>query len=374
MKVAFLTPWTVNDLGSWSGVLHLMHRSLAEREEVVVIETGHIPVAPIDRGIMATFGRVSTKPYLSGLALATSLKKGRYATEAAARIRADVILAVAASQDVALARFNKPVVQVTDATYTAMQEYYPLFSSMHLLSKWQGSAVSKLANRKTASYCVASEWAKKSLEEDYQVADRKCKVIPFGPAIYPPEMVVRKRSDCGLRVLVIASDWKRKGGDKALEAMRLVREEFPSTTLTVVGNSPPLPDWVTSLGQVAREAMPALYAEHDILLELAEANAGGVSLTDAHAFGLPVVATHTGGVGSIVADGQTGILVDPGPEMIGHAVNALKSLHRSDFRSAMGRDAYQRHMELLNWDRWATDTLELCRATVSPDFQQKSRT
>lgn len=372
MKVAFVTPWIVNDSDSWSGVLHLMHRSLAEREEVVVIETDHVTAAPFDRGIMATVGRISTKPYLSGLALATSQKKGNYATKAAARLRADVILAVAASQDIAFARFKAPVVQVSDATYTAMQGYYPLFSSQHPFSKWQGLAVSKLANRKTASYSVSSEWAKESLKEDYQVGNQRCKVVPFGPAIRSPEMVVR-RSHYGLRVLVVASDWKRKGGDKALEVLRRVRAEFPATSLTVVGNAPPLPEWVSPLGKVKREAMPAIYAEHDVLLELAEANAGGVSLTDAHAFALPVVATHTGGVGSIVADGQTGILVDLGPEMIEHAVNALKCLHRNDFRNAMGRKAYQRHMELLNWDRWATDTIDLCRETISPDFQQELR-
>lgn len=370
MKIAFLTPWSVNDSNSWSGVIRLMHRSLAEREDVVVIETGDVSVSLIDRGIMATIGRMSREPYLSGLALASSLKRGWYATGQAKRVQADVVLAVAASQDIALARFGQPVVQVTDATFTAMRGYYPLFSRMHHLSKWQGAAISKLANRRTAAYSVASEWAKRSLESDYRVDFEKCEVIPFGPAIQPTEMLDRSYHE-GLRVLIVASNWERKGGDTAVEVMRKVREAFPATSVTVVGNAPSLPAWIASLGRVARDEMPAVYAEHDVLLELAEANAGGVTLTDAHAFGLPVIAANTGGVASIIADGESGILVNLGEQMMADAVKAVKALHDIDFRATMGQKAYQRHRELLNWDRWATDTIELCRKTASKNFRAR---
>ncbi len=86
--------------------------------------------------------------------------------------------------------------------------------------------------------------------------------------------------------------------------------------------------------------MADLYAAHDVLLEPARANAGGVTLTDATASGLPVVATRTGGVPSIVDDGVTGFLVDA-DDPVREAVAALRMAGRTGrvARDVRGRRA-----------------------------------
>lgn len=340
-----------------------MYQALKNHADVTAVETGHIKMSQIDRGILATLGRASNKPYLSGHALATSIKRGKAVTELVRQAEADVVLCVAASQDIAFARFDRPVVQVTDATFEAMRGYYPLFSNLHPLSLWQGARMARRSQARTAGFSVASHWAKNALEES-GVPPEICRVIPFGPAMQPP-VPYQRQPKAGLRVLVVASDWQRKGGDFAVAAVASIRERHPGTSLTVVGNAPALPNWVTSLGRVPREGMPKIYAEHDVLLELAEANAGGVTLTDAHAFGLPVIATNTGGVGSIVADGISGILIDGKKDPILQVSMALKALNGKRLHQEMVDSAHERHRTLLNWETWAQETLRLCQDVLT---------
>lgn len=348
-----------------------MHQALKDHADVVAIETGDIKMSQIDRGILATLGRVSSRPYLSGHALATSRKRGKVVTELIRRSEADVVLCVAASQDIAFADFAQPVIQVTDATFHAMQEYYPLFSNLHPLSIWQGSQMSRRSQAKTSAFSVASKWAKDALEKS-GASPEACRVIPFGPSMQPPLPLQRELAS-ELRVLVVASDWQRKGGDLAVAAVAKVRQRHPDISLTVVGNAPRLPNWVTNLGRVSRNAMPSLYAEHDVLLELAVANAGGVTLTDAQAFGLPVVATNTGGVSSIVSNGVSGILLEAETDLLLEASTALEALREDRFYQDLAAGANERHRRLLNWDTWASETARLCQETLHTEASKAGR-
>ena len=58
--------------------------------------------------------------------------------------------------------------------------------------------------------------------------------------------------------------------------------------------------------------MPELLAAADLYVWPAIGEAYGLAILEAQAAGLPVVAGQTGGVGDIVADGLTGLLVPVG--------------------------------------------------------------
>lgn len=360
IRLAFLTPWRIDDPASWSGVVTRMHAALAERAPTETIETGHLRASIIDRAAARVLGQVSSKQYLTGHALATSRKVGKYVTDAVRSSGADVVLAISASQEVAFADIHQPVVHVTDATFASMLNYYPSFTALHPISIWQGGRMAKRAQANSTAFSVATHWAKHSLISDYGVQAADCEVVPFGPRMEPVGGLERRPTP-GLRVLVVASDWRRKGGDQALQAVASVRQDFPQTTLTVVGSAPLLPAWVRSLGRVSAHEMADLYTTHDVLLELAEANAGGVTLTDAHAFGLPIIATDTGGVSSIVANGESGILIPPGGNVHEDTVSALIAVQDHRLRLVLSTGALKRHHNLLNWNRWADSTLRICQ-------------
>ena len=69
---------------------------------------------------------------------------------------------------------------------------------------------------------------------------------------------------------------------------------------------------VRFLGACEPKALPDLYAAADIYVWPAVREAFGIAILEAQAAGLPVVAGDAGGVGDIVADGETGLLAAEG--------------------------------------------------------------
>jgi glycosyltransferase involved in cell wall biosynthesis len=163
-----------------------------------------------------------------------------------------------------------------------------------------------------------------------------------------------------LRALLVSSNWERKGGAQALAAVELARDRGLDVSLTVVGDHPRLPEWVRSQGRVSSDSMPEIYASHDVLLELATANAAGVTLTDAAHAGLPVIATRVGGVSTIVVDGVTGILVEPSPALaVEQAATALYRVADARERTRMAGEARKHAKKALDWSLWARQVLAM---------------
>lgn len=362
MRVAFVSPWPVARASSWSGVVPHMLHAIGERAVVQVIETDTIGAAPVDRFLARSIGRLTGSTYLVGQAVPTARRRGRHLASALEGARVDVIVAIAASQDIAYLPAGIPVIQVTDATPVAIAGLYPMFRGVHALSRWQAGHVDRRARDRTHAFAVASEWARNSLIRDYGVEDDRVSVVPFGPGIVPGSQARPPMGGRSLRVLAVASDWERKGGDAVIEVARRARAAGLPVELTVVGEPPRrLPDWIASAGRVARSDMSKVYSTHDVLLELAEANAGGVTMTDAHAHGLPVIATATGGTASIVDAGHSGFLVPQGTDGFGPALEALSALSRPEVWEAFSAAARSRHGSTLNWDVWADRVLCMAR-------------
>ncbi|MFV0427262.1 MAG: glycosyltransferase [Beutenbergiaceae bacterium] len=361
MRIAFLTPWSVASTASWSGVIAPMYAALGERAEVIPVETNGIGDAFIDRALCrlldGQWGR-----YLTGHALPTAARHARVVRERLRHIRPDVVLAVAASQDVALLCYPAPVVHVSDTTFTAIREYYPIFSNLNPLSAVQARVQADLSSRRASWTVAATAWARDALIRDDGIEPETITVAPFGPATAPS---VWPRPDHGhdcLRLLMVASDWERKGGPDVLAAASAARQRGVAVELTVVGSVPDdLPGWVRRPGRLDRQQMAAEYERCDVVIELARSSAAGVVLTDAAAFGLPVVARRTGGVETIVTDRVTGYLVTPEASATDVA-EVLAILADPAHRAALGRAARAAHESSLNWGAWADAALESCRS------------
>ncbi|WP_119460569.1 glycosyltransferase family 4 protein [Rhodospirillaceae bacterium SYSU D60014] len=128
-------------------------------------------------------------------------------------------------------------------------------------------------------------------------------------------------------------------GDK-LASYRLLAESLGSVAaspwhLLVVGDGAARPaveaafselgeDRIRFLGARPPEDLPDLYAAADLHVWPAVNEAYGMTLLEAQAAGLPVVAGRFGGVPAIVADGVTGLLTAPGDA--GAFANAVRQL------------------------------------------------
>ena len=98
-----------------------------------------------------------------------------------------------------------------------------------------------------------------------------------------------------------------------------------------------LPGRVRFLGLVQPDVMPALYSACDLLVWPAVNEAFGMALLEAQAAGIPVVAGRNPGVETVVAEGVTGYLSDPGLATFAASVREMLSQKAS--RTAMGKAA-----------------------------------
>jgi starch synthase len=89
----------------------------------------------------------------------------------------------------------------------------------------------------------------------------------------------------------------------------------------------------------------------------------GIVNLEAMACGTAVVASKTGGIPEVVADGDTGLLVPPDdPEALADAINSLT--REPDRAKAMGTAGRERAVTEFDWARIAAETAELYRSLV----------
>ena len=140
-----------------------------------------------------------------------------------------------------------------------------------------------------------------------------------------------RATDGRVRILFVGRIEARKGVDVLLEAAYRVLPEFPSADLVLVGadnptggatcldrlrqvmaEDPGLRSRITLAGEVDEESLWRHYAECDVFVLPSRYESFGLVLTEAMAFGKPVIASRAGGMAEVVADGETGLLVEPG--------------------------------------------------------------
>ncbi len=130
--------------------------------------------------------------------------------------------------------------------------------------------------------------------------------------------------DSALLIGVIGNISEKKGMSHLVESTKQIVAEIPEARLLVVGNG--RLEFIESLKSQAhrlgigehiiwagqRSDVPDLLCALDLLASASLSENFPVSMTEAMAAGLPIVATSVGGVPECVVDGETGLLVSPG--------------------------------------------------------------
>jgi glycosyltransferase involved in cell wall biosynthesis len=160
----------------------------------------------------------------------------------------------------------------------------------------------------------------------------------------------------GLKVLLsaIASFTDRSG-------MKLLivgdGEERPS--LQALGARLGISPQVLFAGFVPHAELPRYYSlAHIAVFPTLAEEAFGISICEAMACGVPVVATRVGGIPELVRDGHTGLLTQPGNERE-LAEKIINLLANEDLRGQMGRQAMQVVQECFTWEKVADRLLKV---------------
>ena len=143
-----------------------------------------------------------------------------------------------------------------------------------------------------------------------------------------------------------------KSVDRCIPIVEEVRKRVPNARLAFVGEGPLYdelranpPAWATFTGYLSGADLSAAYASGDVLLFPSTTETLGFAALEAFASGVPVVAANAGGLPFVVADGDTGVLVDPEVPDAAWADPIERILTRPELRermSAAGRAEAER--------------------------------
>lgn len=220
-------------------------------------------------------------------------------------------------------------------------------------------------------------------ELDLDAASSRVHVVPLGtdPVRWRPDAAAaaafrrRRGLPAGPWLVTVARLVEYKGIDTAIRVLALLAADHPAVQYAVIGRGPDatrlralsaelgVSDRVHLLTDVDDDELVAGYSMGDIYLGLTretptDVEGFGISLVEAAACGLPVVAARSGGIPDAVSDGETGALVEPG-DVAGVVVALDQLLKRPDVARRMGhagRELVERH---LNWDRVVRDMREI---------------
>jgi phosphatidyl-myo-inositol dimannoside synthase len=175
----------------------------------------------------------------------------------------------------------------------------------------------------------------------------------------------------GRWMLTVGRLVEHKGQDQVLRALALLRESEPELryamagsgvygeTLRALASELGVEDRVAFLGHVDDEELPALYNVAELYVGASRVAVDhvegfGISLVEAAATSLPVVAGREGGMPEAVVDGVTGVLADPyDPAALASAIRSL--LDAPDYAAQLGAEGRRVAERRYSWPRVARD-------------------
>jgi len=162
---------------------------------------------------------------------------------------------------------------------------------------------------------------------------------------------------------------KYKSVEVAIRAMREIGERLPTARLAIIGDGPHrsaleaeakrlgLAESVRFLGFMRDEALVEYLNRAHLLINPSPKEGWGLTVVEANACGLPVVASDRPGLRDSVRDGESGFLVPYG-DAGAFAAKALMILDDRELWLRMSAGALERVKEL-TWERCARETLSV---------------
>ena len=251
----------------------------------------------------------------------------------------------------------------------------------------------------SAAVLVAnSQWTRECCitllsELEIESADSHVQVVPLGadhvffrPGVDTAPVRARYGLGEGRWLLSVARLARHKGVDTVLTALSQLRDRYPDLRYAVVGTGEELEslkalagrlgvgDRVRFLTDVPDRDLPAIYNCAEVYLGVSRlmeqrVEGFGISIAEASACGIPVVAGRSGGIPEAVRDGETGLLVDAeSPEAVGDALRIL--LDDSALRARLGGAGRRSVESYYNWDRVAGDLARIGHEFARPAVRE----
>lgn len=355
------------DKKSWSGTPYMVMKSLESKGHIINTINYMPEYYPISHRVIIKYFKcisfITKKQYLYWFTeLFQRLLKRQYAKLVVPEC--DLTFVVGQSFFIPpILPLKSPIVYLCDATFSAVENYYPEFSNLYISVSKQGNRLCKKALSSCHKIIMSSIWAKQHAVKDYNITPDLIHVVEFGANLENEMMgqIVRDYTNTKkFKILFSGVHWGRKGGDVAVECCdELIRMGY-DIELIVAGVDVPV-SWerayIRPVGFLNKNIEKEynqyikIMSEADFLLFPSRAECSAIALCEAAGFALPVFAYKTGGLENYVVDGYNGVLLQEfsGGKEFAYKINeVIKRKLLNDF-SANATNLYNHK---LNWGAW----------------------
>lgn len=289
----------------------------------------------------------------------------------------DLIIAPAGLATTALLRTKVPIVYINDRCIAGALGYHRILSDLADFSRAESLALEQQALTNASLVVYSSQWAADAALASNGTITAKLNVIPFGANLdeHPAQPSMRPFPSERISLLFLGVKWEDKGGPIAYDALKALKRQGVQAQLVVCGCEPPSelndPDLIREgfLDKNDPEQAVRLAANlrsADLLVLPTRFEAYGIVCCEAAAYGLPVLATRTGGIPTIVEEGRTGYLFDLEENGEAYAQRILGLLKDPAAYKAMRQNARTRYEQVLNWEAFVTNLMERVQSTLPP--------
>jgi glycosyltransferase involved in cell wall biosynthesis len=245
---------------------------------------------------------------------------------------------------------STPFVVYTDNTFALTQRIYRAWAPLSASRARRWLAFEAGVCQSATTVFTFSEFARRSVVEDYGCAPSR--VVAIGAGANQLITTLGEKDYAQPRALFVGRPFELKGGATLLKAWSVVRGRVPNAELIIAGprDGPPrrLGPGVTWLGHVDRAQLDRLYKAATVFVLPSMFDAWGHVFVEAMGYGLPCIGTTCCAMPEIIDDGVTGRLVPRGEaEPLADAL--IELLTDSNKAETMGRMAHAIVLERLTW-------------------------
>lgn len=369
----------LNDPRDWSAIPWFILRTLRRMEDVEVLE---LPFVDTYRpSLLKRIWKRLERQYTGRIYLwEKETAHCRYISRALDRALAtnpcDAALTFLA-EGCGFSHCSTPLFCYSDSVFGARFDLYPdqPAASIQTCSLIEGRAVAQAGIHRLSKLFMSSRWAVETANHrfhyDLPAAKWECLGIganlPWSPVHLPPPS-----AGVSISFVWVGSNWTRKRGDFAVDVIRKLRGRGLNAELDVVGNVKPgqQESWLRFHGRVdydtdaGRRLIEQIYGRSHALLLPTAGDTTPLVISEAFAFGRPVIVTPVGGIPEMVADGRTGILLDATePDAWAEAIERTM---RSGSLARMGPACRAKYERDLNWDVICRRMLDRIRSMALP--------
>ncbi len=362
MNILFLSRYDPTVINNWSGTLYYMYHKLKEKHHVEIIGTEILhQLTFFSNGNFHNEFFIYSNRYVKNIGLLLS--------ERINIVKYDLVFLgdlIFSSLDICI-----PFVHLSDMTYEQVNIYLKKSDERNIEPCM---CLEKLILNNYSKIIYTSEWIKQKAIETYNIDPNKIAVVELGANIpTPTDYSIDIDTDI-CRLVFIGRNWEKKGGDKLLQAYRILKTEGFPCSLTIIGSTPKeIPDAdedltiIPFLNKEKKEHLNKLckiLSKAHFLVLPTEFDAYGIVFCEASAYGVPSIASNVGGVGQPVREGKNGFLLPPDATAQDYA-EKIKSVFNDREKYFKLRASSRCEFETrLNWDVWGERVNQILEDTV----------